>query len=183
MVSHVERSVVEGTEQEVGRDPRTMEVEEFNALGHEGKPLLQIIRANCKECCGGLEAEVRRCRMIACQFWPYRMGTNPFRTRDLTDEQREAAANRLRAARLLRTGITTEGPSNSVTINGAAVYVTPKQKEAVEIVLKSPRKWADLHGKTRNHMVSVGWVLLNEKGKPSLTDIGQTVATALGIGA
>src|SRR5580698_6962628 len=27
----------------------------------------------------GAVAQVRRCRMLACPMWPYRMGTNPFR--------------------------------------------------------------------------------------------------------
>jgi hypothetical protein len=45
---------------------------------HTKQPLLRVIRTNCVECCAGNEAEVRRCGMHWCPFWPYRMGSNPF---------------------------------------------------------------------------------------------------------
>ena len=82
---HTEQATIEGQIGEVGRDPRQMTEGDLIALGHAKRPLLRIIRANCIECCGGYEAEVRRCRMVACQMWPYRMATNPFQHRQLTD--------------------------------------------------------------------------------------------------
>jgi hypothetical protein len=75
---HLEPAVVEQLPTLIGRDPRQMTVAALNALGHEKQPLLRMIRANCIECCAGAEAEVRRCRMHWCPFWPYRMATNPF---------------------------------------------------------------------------------------------------------
>lgn len=87
---------------QVGRDPRQMTAAELAALGHRKRPILDAIRQNCIECCSGNQAEVRRCSMIACPMWPYRMGSNPFVSRDYTEEQREAARTRLAAARTLR---------------------------------------------------------------------------------
>jgi hypothetical protein len=83
----------------VGRDPRRMAVAALNALGHHKRPLLKAIRENCVACAGNSQAEVRRCGMVACPFWPYRMGANPFVSRELTPEQREQAAARLRRQR------------------------------------------------------------------------------------
>jgi hypothetical protein len=67
-------------------------------LGHRKRPILDAVRQNCIECCAGNQAEVRRCRAIACPMWPYRMGANPFVSRTLTDSQREEARTRLVAA-------------------------------------------------------------------------------------
>ena len=78
LVAHLEPAVVEQLLALIGRDPRQMTVPELNALGHEKQPLLRVIRSNCIECCDGSEAEVRRCRMHWCPFWPYRMASNPF---------------------------------------------------------------------------------------------------------
>lgn len=82
-----------------GRDPREMSVEELNELGHHKRSLLSAIRQNCIECCGGYTAEVRRCGAIECPMWPYRMNNNPFVTRQLSDEQKAAGAERLAQAR------------------------------------------------------------------------------------
>lgn len=62
--------------------------------------VLKAIRAKCLDCCGGMPSEVRECHITGCALHPYRMGTNPFRKkRQLTDEQREALAERLAKAR------------------------------------------------------------------------------------
>lgn len=96
---HTEPATIEGELADIGRDPRKMTEDEMIELGHTQRPLLRVIRANCVECCAGSEAEVRRCRMVACNMWPYRMGTNPFQRRELTDEQREELAARMRSIR------------------------------------------------------------------------------------
>jgi hypothetical protein len=96
---HTESATVEGQPAEIGRDPRQMSETDLIALGHQKRPLLRVIRANCIECAGNSETEVRRCRMIACPMWPYRMGTNPFQRRELTEDQRSELAERMRVAR------------------------------------------------------------------------------------
>jgi hypothetical protein len=86
----LEHANVEGEPTQIGRDPRIMTEAELSALGHSKRPLLAAIRQNCIECCAGAVAEVRRCRMIACPMWPYRMGTNPFRAvREVSEDQLE----------------------------------------------------------------------------------------------
>ena len=55
-------------------------------LGHKKRPILKAIRSNCKDCSGGIYAEVKKCVMIDCPLWPYRFGTNPFRTKGGADE-------------------------------------------------------------------------------------------------
>jgi hypothetical protein len=96
--AHLEPAIVEQLPTLIGRDPRRMSAAELTGLGHAKLPLLRVIRINCIECCGGSEAEVRRCRMFWCPFWPYRMATNPFVKRSLTDSQKSAARDRLVAA-------------------------------------------------------------------------------------
>jgi len=96
---HTEPATIEGEPADIGRDPRKMTEAELVAFGHHKRPLLRVIRANCIECAGNNEAEVRRCRMVACPMWPYRMGTNPLQRRTLTDEQRAELAARMLAAR------------------------------------------------------------------------------------
>jgi hypothetical protein len=98
-MSHTEPTTLEGAEALIGRDPRKMTEAELNALGHHKRPVLDAIREKCIDCCGGMVAEVRRCRMVDCALWPYRMGTNAFRHRDLSDQQRAEMGERLRVAR------------------------------------------------------------------------------------
>lgn len=63
--------------------------------GHTKKPLLKIIRAKCLDSCAGQPSEVRLCQITDCPLWPYRMGKNPFHRRSMTDEQKQAATERL----------------------------------------------------------------------------------------
>lgn len=46
----------------------------------------QAIRAKCLDCSGNNRAEVRRCPVIGCPLWPYRMGAEQKGTgEDVTD--------------------------------------------------------------------------------------------------
>jgi hypothetical protein len=84
----------------IGRDPRTVSVEDYARAGIEGEAILQVIRAKCMDCCVEQADEVRKCTAITCPNWPYRMGSNPFRAkRQLSDEQRTALVERLAASR------------------------------------------------------------------------------------
>lgn len=100
--AYTEAVELEGETIQSGRDPRQMTVDQLGAVGHAKRPILDAIRANCIACCAGNSAEVRRCAMVTCDMWPYRMGTNPFVSRDYTDEQREASRARLAAARAVK---------------------------------------------------------------------------------
>lgn len=54
------------------------------------------------------------------------------------------------------------------------VVLTPHQREAFHVIVNSPNKWKDLHGKTQNLMVNSGWVEMNGS-MPSLTNLGQDI--------
>lgn len=61
---------------------------------------LKAIRANCLQCVGGSAYEVKTCTAKNCYLFPFRFGKNPYtKKREMTEEQRAEAADRLRAAR------------------------------------------------------------------------------------
>ena len=87
---------------------RRLELTNQNAsvTGEEEKLVtnpVKAIRKHCLECCGGNQNEVKLCPAEACVLHPFRLGKNPYRTkREMTDEQRAAAAERLAKARQSR---------------------------------------------------------------------------------
>ncbi len=84
----------------VGCDPREMTVDELDALGHKRMSPLKALRLRCLDCCGGSSPEVRMCVAVSCPSWPFRMGTNPYRTkRTLSEEHRAEMAARLAHSR------------------------------------------------------------------------------------
>lgn len=61
---------------------------------------VKAIREKCIDCCCGSAAEVTECPVTDCPIHAFRFGKNPYRTkREMTEEQRVAAAERLRKAR------------------------------------------------------------------------------------
>jgi len=64
------------------------------------RPVMKCIKLKCLDCCGGSWEQVKNCACKDdCFLHPYRLGTNPFLKRSLTEEQRQAAAERLRSLR------------------------------------------------------------------------------------
>jgi len=60
---------------------------------------MKAIRAKCLDC-NGTANEVKLCPCTDCALWPFRLGKNPnIKPRNLTEEQRQAAAERLKSAR------------------------------------------------------------------------------------
>ena len=59
---------------------------------------LKAIREKCLDC-NYTSNEVKLCPCTDCPLWPFRFGKNPYSKRKLTDEQRQAAADRLKTAR------------------------------------------------------------------------------------
>ena len=70
------------------------------------KSPLKAIRAKCLDCCCGQSSEVKKCGIIRCPLHPFRLCSNPFRTRSMTDEQKQAAAERLKLARFAKKSLT-----------------------------------------------------------------------------
>ena len=66
---------------------------------------LKAIRAHCLQCAMS-SFEVKMCHLEDCPLHPFRFGHNPFSKRTLTEEQRQAAAERMAA---VRAAIKTEG--------------------------------------------------------------------------
>ncbi len=64
--------------EDVGRDPRTMSVDELEQLGHARVSPLRALRLKCLDCCNGSAQEVRLCTALDCPNWPFRMGRNPW---------------------------------------------------------------------------------------------------------
>lgn len=61
---------------------------------------IQAIKAKCLDCCCGQRNEVKVCPVTDCSLHPFRLGKNPNIThRTMSDEQRQAAAERLARVR------------------------------------------------------------------------------------
>ena len=65
----------------------------------ELKSPIKAIRAKCLDCCCDQKDEVKLCPATTCPLYPFRLGKNPFRKREMSEEQRKAAAARLAKAR------------------------------------------------------------------------------------
>ena len=60
---------------------------------------LKAIREKCLDCCVGQSGEVKMCPAEDCPLWPFRFGKNPYRKREMTEEQKKAAGERMKKAR------------------------------------------------------------------------------------
>jgi len=59
---------------------------------------VKAIRAKCLDCCCDQKKEVELCQNTKCALHPFRFGKNPYRAkRELTEEQRTAMSERMRA--------------------------------------------------------------------------------------
>ena len=70
------------------------------------KSPLKAIRQHCLDCCCGSAYEVKNCVIHDCELYPFRLGNNPFCTRSMTEEQKQAAAERLKSARMAKKSLT-----------------------------------------------------------------------------
>ena len=61
----------------IGRDPRDVSAEDWDAAGAAYLVGLKAARANCLDCCCGIASEVRKCVCTTCKLWPLRMGAVP----------------------------------------------------------------------------------------------------------
>ena len=57
---------------------------------------IKAIKAKCLDCCCNQPNEVKLCTAKDCALYPFRLGHNPnIAKRELTEDQRKAAAERL----------------------------------------------------------------------------------------
>ena len=65
----------------------------------EIKSPLKAIKAFCIECCGDSYNEMKRCPATNCKLYPFRFGKNPYLKKEMTEEQRKAASERMKELR------------------------------------------------------------------------------------
>lgn len=57
----------------IGRDPRKLTGDDFEADGVELYVPRKAVRLKCLDCVGGSESEVRKCVSVTCPLWALRM--------------------------------------------------------------------------------------------------------------
>jgi len=82
----------------VGRDPRTLSVEELQQLGHARMSPLKALRLRCVDCCAASAHELRLCVSVTCPSWPFRMSSNPWRPPISPAARERLATNAVRIA-------------------------------------------------------------------------------------
>lgn len=90
-VETMEEEVIEGDEESCKINP----LEGFN--GDEIHNPVKAIRAKCLECSCGAVSEIKKCLITNCALFPFRLGKNPYRAQNLSDEARAARVERGRA--------------------------------------------------------------------------------------
>ena len=68
--------------------------EEFNQEVKENTNVLRAIRLKCYDCSSYQSNEVRECIVTNCPLFPFRLGKNPFRKKELTEEKRNELRER-----------------------------------------------------------------------------------------
>jgi hypothetical protein len=70
--------------------------------GEEVRNPVKAIREKCKECSCFSTSEIRNCVIKNCALFPFRTGHNPFRTREMTNDQRQSLVERGRKMAAIR---------------------------------------------------------------------------------
>ena len=73
--------------------------EEFHREVIDNTNVLRAIRLKCLDCSSYNILEIKECPVKNCPLYPFRQGKNPFRKRELTDEQRQKIGERLNKAK------------------------------------------------------------------------------------
>lgn len=68
--------------------------EEFDQEVSENTNVLRAIRLKCYDCSCYQSNEVRDCIVTDCPLYPFRLGKNPFRKKELTEEKRNELRER-----------------------------------------------------------------------------------------
>ena len=69
--------------------------EEFDQAVKENTNVLRAIRLKCYDCSCFQLGEVRDCPVTTCPLYPFRLGKNPFRKRELSDDEKREIKERL----------------------------------------------------------------------------------------
>ena len=68
--------------------------EEFDQEVKENTNVLRAIRLKCYDCSSYQSNEVKDCPVTNCPLYPFRLGKNPFRKKELSDEKRNELRER-----------------------------------------------------------------------------------------
>lgn len=68
--------------------------EEFDQEVSENTNVLRAIRLKCYECSCYQSNEVKDCPVTNCPLYPFRLGKNPFRKKELTEEKKKELRER-----------------------------------------------------------------------------------------
>lgn len=71
-------------------------LDELNEAVKKNTNPLTSIRLKCLDCSVYELTEVRNCTVTTCPLFSFRLGKNPFRKNNLTDEQREKMRERMK---------------------------------------------------------------------------------------
>ena len=69
--------------------------EELNQAVKENTNVLRAIRLKCLDCSCFQLGEVRDCLITTCPLYPFRLGKNPFRKRELSEDEKREIKERL----------------------------------------------------------------------------------------
>ena len=70
--------------------------EEFNREVSENTNVLRAIKLKCLDCSSYNTNEIKECPVKNCPLYPFRLGKNPFRKRELSDEERLKLSERMK---------------------------------------------------------------------------------------
>ena len=59
--------------------------------------LMKAVRAKCLDCCGGNKSVIPVCGIPNCPLYPFRLGKNPFRKREISEEERTKLSERMKS--------------------------------------------------------------------------------------
>ena len=70
--------------------------EEFDREVIENTNVLRAIKLKCLDCSTYNINEIKECPVKKCPLYPFRLGRNPFRKRELSEEERNKLSERMK---------------------------------------------------------------------------------------
>ena len=70
--------------------------EDYNREVSENRNVLRAIKLKCLDCSTYNINEIKECPVKNCPLYPFRLGKNPFRKRELSEEERNKLSERMK---------------------------------------------------------------------------------------
>ena len=71
--------------------------EEFDREVSENTNVLRAIKLKCLDCSTYNTNEIKECPVKNCPLYPFRLGKNPFRKREISEEERTKLSERMKS--------------------------------------------------------------------------------------